>query len=139
MPFKSFEKPDTPEGEESPDKKDVLFEVKKRIGNFDVSVGISRGEKPIEGHADLNKKEVEIYATPEGIRKTFAATQKFLERPEVKQTMISWTEKLKETSDKLRKKMAQETIKEYAKQEGKTEAEIVEQFLDELNKESKED
>lgn len=115
-------------------EQEAMFEFKKRLGEYKVSVGIEKGQEPIKSKIDLTKKEMEFQVTPEGIKKGIDAIQKFLNKPEVLEKLNKWTEWFKEKSDKLKEKHARETIKGYAEQEGKDEAEIIQELLDEIKK-----
>ena len=108
-----------------------IFEIKKRLGKYDVSVGIERGQGLIKSNLDLNKKEFNLKITPDGIRKGM----EFLEKPETQQII---NEKLDQWQNWLKRKKAELTIKKYAKQEGKNEADVIKQFLDEIAREEKE-
>jgi FixJ family two-component response regulator len=121
---------------------DLLFEIKKIIKGVDVSVGIERGKEPITGSVDLVNKRVEARITPEGIRKGFKLFSDFMEKPETKEVMVDMAERMNKYAERKRrareerrKNKDKETVGEYAKQEGKDEKEVVEEFLNELARE----
>lgn len=69
---------------EDKEKKDenLIFEVEKKIGNFDVSVGIEKGKEPIRGSIDLENKRIEARITPEGVKKGIELIRGFFKKPE---------------------------------------------------------
>ena len=137
QPLKSAETEKKEKKKEGSEKKErgLLFEVRKRLGEFDVSVGIKKGKEPVRGNVDFENKKVNIRVTPEGVQKTLEVANAFLERPDVEGRIKSWTEKIEEKRKKLRERDAEKTLKGYADQEGKEEGEVVEELLDELESE----
>lgn len=131
-----FEQPkETSQEKEQEKKSGLLFEIKKRLRGFDVSVGIERGEEPITTKIDFINKEIEARITLEGVRKGFEAINKFLNDPQRIEKLQSFNRRLEQWLDEKRKERAQRTLKDYTKQEGKTEAEVVKELLDELGEE----
>lgn len=121
---------------------DTVFEIKHRLGRFDVRLEVSKEGKPFESSVDLAEGKVEARLTPEGIKNGIEAVDDFLSRPDVSATIRGWTEKVKAARRKLREERvggktgAQQLLKEYAKQEGKTEAEILDELLAEIAQDS---
>lgn len=137
-----FEKPKQPEQPKQPEKKEegLLFEVKKRLGKFDVSIGIERGEEPVKAEIDFIKNKIEGRITPEGIREGVKVIKNFLDSPgankmeNLEERLRTFNNKWEKWLDEKKKQKSQDLIKEYAEQEGKDEAEIVKEFLDEIEK-----
>jgi hypothetical protein len=124
-----FEKP--PNEEKKP-----IFEVKKKIGKFDVLVELGQDKEPIRGGVDFETKKANIKITPEGVTKGIKAVNEFLKNPKNQERLEKFNNRLedwlKKKKEQRGKEKAEEIIKDYAKQEGKEEIEIVEELLDEL-------
>ena len=119
-------------------EKEPLFEVKKSLMGFDVLVGINRGEEPITGKIDFINKGIELRITPEGVKKGLGVVNEFLNNPQQIEKLRSFNNKWEQWLNEKRKKNAEKTVNRYAQQEGKTEAEVVKEFLDGLEKKEKE-
>lgn len=116
-------------------KENLLFEVKRLIRGMDVSVGIERGQEPVRGTVDFENKRIEMRVTPEGIRRGVEAMSSFLNRSGIREKLAQAAEKARKETERRRKEHDEQTVREYAKQEGLTEKEIIEDLLDELREE----
>ncbi len=132
------EKSPTYQTEHTPEKSEPIFEIKHHLGGFDVRLGISKEGKPFEGSIDFTEGKIEAHLTPDGVKRSIEAVDNFLSRPEVSATIRGWTEKIKAARRCLREKRvggkenAHQIIKEYARQESKTEAEVLDELLKEI-------
>jgi len=136
MGFKdSFEQPQS-EKEGKP-----LIEINKRMGEFDISIEIERGEEPISAKIDLVNKTIEAKITPEGVVSGFETVKKFLEDPtkteKLKSLNDKWEAWLERKKEERKKTEATGTIRDYAKQTGKEEGEVVKEVLNILQTEEK--
>ncbi|MDP3953814.1 MAG: zinc ribbon domain-containing protein [bacterium] len=139
-----FEKQTTSEASEPKEKgRKLLFEVNKKVGGMDVSIGIERGGGPASGLVDLENRKVEARVTPQDLRKGFELISDFLKsskaqkvRDKVIQKMNEATEKMEIKRQKRQDKIDKETVKDYAEQEGMTEKEVIEEILGELQKDN---
>jgi len=123
-------------GQSSQDKKiekrGSIFEIRKRIKGFGISIGIEQSEQPVSGNIDFENKEANIRVTPEGIRKGFNFIKDFLNDPERQEKLDKIRDKMNEKTEERKDKAAEQTIKDYAKQEEKEEVEIIKEILDEF-------
>lgn len=119
------------------------LEIRKFVRGFEFLLRIQKGERQIKAKIDLENKKIEAQITPEGIRRAVEVGVEFLNKPETVKTIDGWTEKLKRYREKLRQQregkrteIDREIIRGYAQQEGRAEAEVVEEFLEEIRKET---
>lgn len=128
--------------EHASEKNQPIFEIKYRLGRFDVQLGIRNEGEPFEGSVDFAEGKIEARLTPQGVKKGIEAVDDFLSRPDFSAAIRRWTEKVKAARAKLREKRiggkegAQQIIKEYAEQEGKKEAEVLDELLAEISKQN---
>ena len=127
--------------EHEPEKRESVFEIKHHFGGLDIRVDVRKGGKPFEGSIDFVEGKAEVRLTPESVKKGIEAAGNFLNKPEAKATIEGWTEKIRAASRRLReerlggKEGASQVIRKYAQQEGKMEAEVLDELLKEIAQE----
>jgi len=138
----SFNKSKEKKNPEKEEKKSI-FEIRKKVKEFNILIGLKRDKEPLTGSIDLENKKAEIQVTPEGMVGAVKAISDFFKNPQNRKKVEDFSNKgrkwLSKKKEQKEDKKAKETIKDFAEQEGKKESEMIEEFLNEFkDKEEKE-
>jgi len=109
----SFEKyPGVQEKPKTPDKKERLFNFITKFCDYEVSVGVERGEEKIRGEINSVTKKAEVVITPEGIK----AARDFFKKPETQEKINNFFSGLDEyLTERLERKRRERAEREAAK------------------------
>lgn len=92
----SFEKNPSMKDKKSPLEKDKIFTFVKEIFDYEVSVGVEKGNNPIRGEINTITKKAEVFITPDGIKKAY----EFYKKPETQQKIDEIMEALRQRLEK---------------------------------------
>ena len=118
-----------------------IVEIRKQVKDWGVNVRLKQGDQPVEALIDFGKKHLGVKVTPDGVRETIdwflgekEGGGKRTDQERAEDAFSKIGRKIHEAAERMRDKQAEDTVKDYAKQEGVEETEVIEDILDEMGK-----